>query len=149
MPKATTTPTTSRRSALRGFGLATIAAGLAVPVPSQAASPPDADAELIRLCAEFDRLQHIWWSLHEEGGPLEIEDDDERAIALLPLQAQQDEIAPLIWTTPARTMDGVRAKVRSWVLWAPEILWEQEDGMWGDKWRITILRDLLEGSSAA
>jgi len=116
-------------------------------VPAAAASTEvDADAELIRLCAEFDRLQRIWWSLHD-GAAMAIEDDDERAIALLPLQAQQNQIAPLIWETQARTLDGVRAKVRSRVLWAPELLEEEDGGLSSDKWRIMILRDLLEGGT--
>jgi hypothetical protein len=70
MPKATTTPTTSRRTALRGFGLAAIAAaGLAVPTQSQAATASDADAELIRLCAEFvEREQQI--DAHFDGPPI-------------------------------------------------------------------------------
>lgn len=68
---------------------------------------------------------------------------------MAPFSAQQEEIVPLIWTTPARTLEGVRAKVRSWVLWAPEILEEADDGLWDDKWRIMIVRDLLEGMAAA
>lgn len=48
---------TSRRSALRGISLAAIAAGLAGPALASSPDGADADAELIRLCAEFDRLE--------------------------------------------------------------------------------------------
>jgi hypothetical protein len=143
MPKATITPNTSRRSALRGIGLTAIAAGLAVPALADTKSD-DADAELIRLCATFDRLEQARLDLLDQ-----IKDDDEREIAMAPFHAQQEKIVPLIWATPARTMDGVRAKVRSWVLWAPELLEEDDEGDWMDKWRIMILRDLLEGSAVA
>jgi hypothetical protein len=47
---------TSRRTALRGISLATIAAGLGVPALASAAPSDGADAELIRLCAEFDQF---------------------------------------------------------------------------------------------
>jgi hypothetical protein len=138
MSMATPRPTTSRRSALRGFGLATLAAGLGMPAVAST-KPDDADAELIRLCADLDRLLQTWWDFHD-GGAHPIEDDDERAIALLPLVQQEDEIAPLIWATPARTVE-VRAKARSWVLFSPETL--VDAGLWDDKFRASILRDLV------
>jgi hypothetical protein len=50
-------PNPSRRSALRGFGLATLAAGLGMPAvaapAAAAAAAPDADAELIAACQAF------------------------------------------------------------------------------------------------
>jgi hypothetical protein len=69
MPKAIEPPTTSRRAALSSFGLAAIAAGLAVP----AAANTDADAELIRLCAEAarceDYLRKIDWCAFRRSQP--------------------------------------------------------------------------------
>jgi hypothetical protein len=147
MPEAATTPTTSRRSALRGFGLTAIAAGLAVPVRSHAATAPDtddADAELIRLCAEFDGLEHARQTIAvriEADAALANGEDGDREIALY---AQQEQIAALLFATPAHTLEGIQAKARSWVLWAPEVL-EGEGGLWDDKWRTMIIRDLLAG----
>lgn len=138
----TTTPT--RRTALRG-SLAAIAAGLAVPWRSHAATTlPDADAELIRLCAEFDRVERSRIALHE--GDTQIEDDDERDLAMAPLNDQQDEMAPLIWDTQASTLEGVRAKARSFALSYPEFL--EDDDSWDKEFIASILRDLLEGGVA-
>jgi hypothetical protein len=82
MPKATTTPTTSRRSALSGFGLAAIAAGLAVPTPSQAASASP-DAELIALCDRLVQLRTLELAMikqmdeaGDDGDPLEATGDE-------------------------------------------------------------------------
>jgi hypothetical protein len=102
-------------------------------------TPPDPDAELIAACAAFDRLEQTWWDFHD-GGAHPIEDDDERAIALAPLQQQQDEIVPLIWATEARTMAGVRAKARSWLLFSPEIF--DDVTSWDERFRASIIRDL-------
>jgi hypothetical protein len=60
---------TSRRSALRGFGLAGIAAGLAAPALASVRSD-EADAELIRLCA---RLVHL---RAHEAAVIELMGDD-------------------------------------------------------------------------
>jgi hypothetical protein len=73
--------------------------------------------------------------------------DDERQIALAPLKAQQYPIAALIRATPARTMAGVQAKARSWLLFSPEISIELSS--WDDRFTVSIIRDLLEGSAVA
>jgi hypothetical protein len=126
----------------RRAAFAAIAAALALP----AATPPNADAELLRLCADFDRLERAWWDLHD-GGADPIEDDDERQIAMAPLKAEQDPIAALIWATPAQTVEGIRAKARSWLLFSPEILVEVSS--WDDRFTVSIIRDLLEGRATA
>ena len=61
---------TTRRSALRGIGITTIAAGLAVPALASAA-PDGADADLIRLCAKFVALQteHYLLCRHDAYAP--------------------------------------------------------------------------------
>jgi hypothetical protein len=59
---AITTPTTpTRRSALRGFGLAAIAAGLAVPALASTKPDDDAAGELIRICHQFAEAEITRW----------------------------------------------------------------------------------------
>lgn len=105
-------------------------------------SDDGADAELIALCEAFDRLQRTWSDYHD-GGAHPIEDDNERAIALAPLEAQQASIAALTWATKARTLAGAQAKAQSWVLLSPDIL--DGDGCWDERFRASILRDLARG----
>jgi hypothetical protein len=62
------------------------------------------------------------------------------------LRRQQDEIAPIIWATQAHTVEGIRAKARSWVLFSPEIL--DGVGLWDDKFTASIIRDLMGGDVA-
>jgi hypothetical protein len=56
MPTATQPPTTPTRRSALGFSAAALLSGLMAPV---LASPADPDAELIALCAEFDRQNEI------------------------------------------------------------------------------------------
>jgi len=85
------TPTTSRRSAFRRFGLTAIAAGLAAPAlastpalpphPTPASTEADDDAALIALCAECDRLERkrrIVYTFWDENS-----DADEAALEAL------------------------------------------------------------------
>jgi hypothetical protein len=106
---------------------------------------PDPDAELIALCTEFARLERQWWTLHDEGAD-QVEDDPERAIALTSLKAREDEIAPTIWRSPAHTLAGIQAKSRAWAAFSPEIL--DADGSWDEKFRASILLDLLDARSS-
>jgi hypothetical protein len=54
---------------------------------------------------------------------------------------QEEEIAPLIWATLACTVEGMRAKARSWMAYSPEILVDVSS--WDDKFRASILRGLM------
>jgi hypothetical protein len=83
--------------------------------------------------------------LHD--GPTMIEDDDERDRALEPLTDQTVEIATIIRETPARTLEGVRAKARNFVL-CSEFL-KKEGYTFDEEFIALILRDLLEGSVVA
>jgi hypothetical protein len=111
MPEANTTPTTSRRSALRGFGLTAIAAGLAVPVRSHAATAPDtddADAELIRLCAEIVTIRPKLDAVHAVRHT--FEDERRTEPELDALTAREMELVGLIEdAVPPTTMAGARA----------------------------------------
>jgi hypothetical protein len=125
MPKATHTPTTpTRRAVFRGLGLASIAAGLAarsaLAAPAAPAAAPDADAELIRLCGEFDRLEHL--DAHFEGHAIPWVGDawDDREAAIQPLRDARDQLATAISGIPARTHAGLVAKLRSFVAYDKE-----------------------------
>jgi hypothetical protein len=109
------------------------------------AAPGHPDAELIALCTEFARLEREWWTLHDDGAD-QVEDDPERAIALTSLKTREDEIAPTIWQTPAHTLAGIQAKARAWATFSPEIL--EADGSWDEKFRASILLDLLDARSS-
>jgi hypothetical protein len=92
--------TTSRRSALRGFSLAAIAAGMS----AAALAAPGTDAELIRLGAEFDRLDlftqgtdwheaafdaaHIrWWKTVEQAQTIPVTTPEGRRVKAVMLAA--------------------------------------------------------------
>jgi hypothetical protein len=113
MPKATNTPTTSRRSALRCISLASIAAGLAVPAlaPSAAAAPPDADAELIALCGQVIALQGKFEALHAIRQSLEAE--LRTAAELDGLYVELAELMDQISKHPPTTFAGARAMARA------------------------------------
>jgi hypothetical protein len=110
MPKANTTPTTpTRRAAFRGLGFTSIAAGLAaVPALSAPAAPPDADAELIRLC---DRLVQL--RTHEIAVLKRMDDDDDDYDPLEATDAEWDALVPRVreidWPL---TLDGAKAMAR-------------------------------------
>jgi hypothetical protein len=98
--------------------------------PTASPNAADADGELIRICAQFDHLVRALSALITR-----IETDE--------LEAQVDELAPLIWATEARTMAGVQAKARSWALFSPD-----HGESWDGKFRASILRDLLAAEDA-
>jgi hypothetical protein len=56
---ASTTPTTPIRRAALGAAITAIAAGLAVPACASTRADDDADAELLRLCAEANDCEDL------------------------------------------------------------------------------------------
>jgi hypothetical protein len=104
MPKATTIPTTSRRSALRGVSLATIAAGLAVPALARAKPDDGADAELLRLCAQAIHCEDLLRKIDAHGT------SEEKCNAATD---DWDRVFTQIAETRAITMAGIRAKARA------------------------------------
>ena len=117
MPKTDPTPTTSRRRLLSGSVALSLGASVAtlascIPTPVLAATI-DPDAELIRLCAEFCRLQVIVDRLDERFFALpdcqEAQATDEQVEALT---IQQEKLSDQVRGMPARTQAGWIAKAR-------------------------------------
>jgi hypothetical protein len=96
--------TTTRRSALRGISLTAIAAGLAVPTPSHAASASDADAELIWLCTQASDCEDLLRKIDAHGT------SEEKCNAATD---DWDRVFQRIAETRATTMACMRAKARA------------------------------------
>ena len=97
--------TTSRRSALRGVGLAAIAAGLAARRALASNQPDaDADAELIRLCGEAICCDERIIQIDTHGTT-----DEDCATAC----EHWDRIFEEIAAEPATTASGLRAKAKA------------------------------------
>lgn len=139
---STATKPPSRR-ALFGAGAALIVGG-AIATTANAA-PAGADAELIALCAAFDRIERKRVAILND--PATPEDDAIRDALVTPLHNEQDNLGPKIWATPATTLEGIQAKARTVTLWAPHFA----DGPrgWDDEFVASILRDLLAGGAVA
>jgi hypothetical protein len=101
------------------------------------------DAELIALCATFDDLSRQFDGLHV--GPNRIEDDEIRDVALDPIERQQKPLIDAICIRRAVTPDGISAKARSLIVWAPD--WLQPNPFWDERLIASILADLT-GSAA-
>ncbi len=113
MPKATNTPTTSRRGLLYGSVAAALAtAATALPAPAATAQP---DAELIALCDEFNVLERAYVASFDL-----IADDDTRTLANGPLHEAQEELVERMATLTATTIDGFAALAGAIVAWAAE-----------------------------
>ena len=84
--------------------------------------PPAADAELITACAEFDRLEMAYVGLYH--GPGRIDDDKARDAAdkAAGRRDKQEPLLDVITSTPAMTLEALRAKARSAVTWDFELL---------------------------
>ncbi len=104
------------------------------------AAPVEADAELIKLCAEFDRLEHACDALFEGVETVEQERKSDRLSE--PLREQQDTLAERIIAHRATTIEGFRARARSVAIWD-----KQFTGGWHEGVHCSIahsiLRDLL------
>ena len=112
-----TGPTTRR--GLIGAALAGVAVGGAVPF----VLPDHPDAKLLALCADFEALQRrvngLWsWQVNGEGRATAsfIEDDDERDVVVTALEEQLWPIHLQIFHQRAKTIEGMRAKVRCLLL---------------------------------
>jgi hypothetical protein len=147
MPKATETPTTSRRSALRGLGLTSIAAGLAArSALATPAAPPDADAELIRLCGEVvaiqDRINALYTTDDEERTEPELD-------ALFAMHHERLDLIEATAVSPA-TLAGARAIAQASVAIAPlnvdgEVSFDGGDS----EWLALVVVNFLAGSAVA
>lgn len=138
----------SRRRLLTGTA-ATLLSGAAAVTTVHAATPEATgdDAELIRLCAECDRLTLQEKALYQRGGANFIEDDRQRDAPLAKIYVEQQPIMERIIPTRAVTAEGIRAKTRSLVLWCEELLTPSEH-LFEEQMISSILSDLLGGAAA-
>ena len=132
-------PVARRRLLATAAGLA---AALAPAAALAAASSPD--AELIRLCGEFDALQRRILALYPEGAT-PIEDDNERAEAIAPLSDAQDELLDRICALRATTPAGIKARAKTLVLFVPDKAEcaDDEGGYVDERMIAALLRDLV------
>jgi hypothetical protein len=105
-----TVPMSSRRGILAGSGTALLAGGAALAGMGmqrvQVASP---DAELIRLCAEFGRLEETVDELYQHG---ETPIENEEAVACQ-IYDRQNEIAHQTYDMKDTTLEGARARAKA------------------------------------
>ena len=146
-PRAVASATTRRT--LFGASAAALTLGtlpaLAGPAAASASHP---DAELIAVCAAFDRLEAHINSLYE-GKANAIEDDDERDEAIEPLTERQEPLLDRMCAIRAKTPAGWQAKARSLAGWDLEILYESEHAVsWDDRMLVSLIRDMT-GSAGA
>lgn len=137
----------SRRALLQGSVVTALGAGIAAAPAVAAVSGSNPDAELIRMCAEHDALEHRVRALDYTALP----DSEEEAgfeAASDALSAQQGPILERICELRGTTLEGLRARARTWALW----MGEQTRDVPGDyperRMIRALIRDLL-GEDAA
>ncbi len=106
-------------------------------------TPESDDEELITVCAEFDAIEaHI--NAHYSGGALEIKDDEERDIAILPMQEAQEPLLDRIVALRATTLDGFMARARTLAGWDVEATRKiGEDNYLNERMLAALLRDMV------
>ena len=107
--------------------------------------PPSPDAELLEACAAFDELEaqaNATFTGYENDSPEEAAAEVERSR----IYDEQDPYVDVICSTVAKTKEGMQAKARSLMAWAPDMLryGGREELLLG-----SLLNDLLAGSAAA
>ncbi len=113
--------------------------------PAQLETPAHDDAELLAACGQFDALQHRVAALFD--GPDWIEDEAERDIALLPIEAAQDALLDRVCFLRATTPEGHRARAATVALFDPGILGKVNDGHPVERMMAALLRDLVGGQT--
>ena len=135
---------TTRRGLLRGSAaIATVGAGMAAPA---LAAERERDAKLIRMCGEFTELDRQQCALY--NAPDAPEDNALMDLALAPINECQGKLIDRICATPTTTLEGVQAKARSLLAFAPEML-DDDDfrATWDYRLVASILSDLAGGGS--
>jgi hypothetical protein len=83
---------------------------LAVPVTPVPAPGTHPDAELMAACAAYDAAERRFLSFYH--GPDFIENDDEREVAMEPINAERQRLVTLICGLRATTLEGHLARIR-------------------------------------
>lgn len=119
-----------------------LAASAALPMVGMAkASEPHPDAELIRLCAEYEALEVRICGLFD--GPDAIEDEGALDLAAEPLRKEQDALLRRITPVPAATVAGLLARIRLLAAEMPEWITVDDDDYRERRMIGSILRDGL------
>ncbi len=143
---------TARRDFL-AFTAGAVAAKTVLPLAARAevrhvsAPSEHPDAELIAVCAEFDRLEQAYIDRggdYEPGSP----EDDAAEAERDRLSAAQDPLVARMCELRATTREGQAARARSLALWNAELL-KPGSGDTGTCLTAAIVRDLLAGSAMA
>jgi hypothetical protein len=156
MPKATQPTTTRRRLCGGSAALLAIAgfvpAAAAVVAPATAAHP---DAELLDLLSRFDALERQVAGSYSTGGEQTPAAWNVAEATRNTWQAKQVTLLASICATPAQTLDGLRARAASLVLWdadahARVVSGDDKGDYWDDRMEGALLRDLVRdrGSSS-
>ncbi len=133
----------ARTSRRRLFGSAA-AVALVGALPATAATPhPDAD--LIHLCAEFDALERKM-----QAGPpagLKFGEDEIWNEAIF---APQRILLDLICAARCTTLEGMRARARTFALWQEDDpSFSPDSGYWDDRMGFALMRDLAAAPVAS
>jgi hypothetical protein len=138
----------------RAPGPVTEAPAPEVAAPAEASEPiatPDAavthpDAALLAACAAFDTLEQHY-TAGFCGKDMTHSEERARDAALKPIQTAQEPLVDIITTTPAKTLDGIRAKAKSLELWDDGLIQKagRDDGT-DDRLLASIMRDLTAGA---
>ncbi len=128
----------TRRGLLGGAAVLAVA-----PVAPAMSAHPHPDRELIAVCAEFDAIErHI--NSHYAGGSRNIEDDEERDVAIAPFQEAQEPLLERIIALRATTPDGFKARARTLALWNQDAMRQIGPGHYlEDRMLAALLRDLV------
>ena len=107
-----------------------------------APTTPHPDAELIVVCAKFDRLEHRYIAIgghHAAGSPAEDGADAKRAR----ITEAQSELVDRMIKLRAVTLEGHAARAHSLALWDAEMMKPGTTGDTGTRLTAAIVRDLL------
>jgi len=99
-----------RRALLAGSG-ALLAGAAALAATGTLPADANPDAELLAFCVEAEALYRRIHDLYP-GGATPIADDDERTVALLPLDDEAQRLADQIYEMEATSLAGHRARAR-------------------------------------
>ncbi len=160
MPEATNTTSIdrplagTRRTLFAGFA-SSAAAFAAVGITADAAAmasdaaQPNADAELIRLCAEFDALER---ELQDGVNGADTQSECDLAeVAAEGIRQKQVPLLDAICALPCTTWEGAAALAWSFVLWDDcerEVRADDPSGNMNGRLHYTLLRSLLAGAWA-
>ena len=130
-----------------GAGLLAVVAGSGITAGAAASVadlvPANPDAELVSLCAQFDRLER-----HRQdatNAATTVEEDEAADLIWAEVREQQEPILARICSTPAESLEGLGAIAASLVLWDGELFVEcdEPDACMNEKLKLALLRSVL------